>query len=635
MDITKDDSFGIRYANFMSIIKCIELYFSKHKDKNKFSQNTFNIKFSLMANDIIKEDPNQMNLLSEILIFITSISSKKEIYLDRVAELDEMICNVFFVTIEKYIFIDTEAINQSRSIMLDKSVFGLNTSMVSRYDRERNNLIQGIKEYEKQILILKSKVENLEKEKKILENTIKDKDNEIEIIKNSNKNNNNTELIQDQLVQSNMKQTELKSKLEEKELEISKLKEEMELNNKRSKDIISKLNEQLEDIKEKLTEFNNIKANYEKLNKKYKEIKEFGKEKIDNKQPNIEELKKQITSLTKEKEAIKNQLDKISQECIKEKEKTKNIEFEKKKLEFEVADLKNELAAKTNMSFLERKNSNANEQSEIGFAIEGMLDELKENPRISLDDKKSLLIENNEIINKQREENDKLTNDIIALQNKFDKMQREKEKLEIQMQKNDLDKQKISLENDRIKNELKRNEEDNKALNEKIKDITSTKQNEIDKIKLELKDKVDFIEKILEEKKEYIKQYEKLQNEMEKNSSSEIIGEKEKSIPPSRSELIISNSEVLGLKNEIQNLKLSNIQKDEEIRKLTALSKDRQLSDDEINTKLADLDFYKKSYEEQKARVNREHELISDSLYKLAVHFMGLKDDLQKKMKNK
>ena len=635
MDITKDDSFGIRYANFMSIIKCIELYFSKHKDKNKFSQNTFNIKYSLMANDIIKEDPNQMNLLSEILIFITSISSKKEIYLDRVAELDEMICNVFFVTIEKYIFIDTEAINQSRSIMLDKSVFGLNTSMVSRYDRERNNLIQGIKEYEKQILILKSKVENLEKEKKKLENTIKDKDNEIEIIKNSNKNNNNTELIQDQLVQSNMKQTELKSKLEEKELEISKLKEEMELNNKRSKDIISKLNEQLEDIKEKLTEFNNIKANYEKLNKKYKEIKEFGKEKIDNKQPNIEELKKQITSLTKEKEAIKNQLDKISQECIKEKEKTKNIEFEKKKLEFEVADLKNELAAKTNMSFLERKNSNANEQSEIGFAIEGMLDELKENPRISLDDKKSLLIENNEIINKQREENDKLTNDIIALQNKFDKMQREKEKLEIQMQKNDLDKQKISLENDRIKNELKRNEEDNKALNEKIKDITSTKQNEIDKIKLELKDKVDFIEKILEEKKEYIKQYEKLQNEMEKNSSSEIIGEKEKSIPPSRSELIISNSEVLGLKNEIQNLKLSNIQKDEEIRKLTALSKDRQLSDDEINTKLADLDFYKKSYEEQKARVNREHELISDSLYKLAVHFMGLKDDLQKKMKNK
>ena len=59
------------------------------------------------------------------------------------------------------------------------------------------------------------------------------------------------------------------------------------------------------------------------------------------------------------------------------------------------------------------------------------------------------------------------------------------------------------------------------------------------------------------------------------------------------------------------------------------------MSDDEINTKLADLDFYKKSYEEQKARVNKEHELISDSLYKLAVHFMSLKDNLNRKNKNK
>ncbi len=623
----------------MSIIKCIDAYFLKHKEKNKFSQNTFNLKYTLVANDILKEDPNQLNLLSEILIFISSISSKKDIYLDRVAELDEMICNVFFVVIEKYIFIDTEAINQSRSIMLDKSVFGLNTSMISRYDREKNNLIQGLKEQEKQISNLKNQVENLLKEKKKLENIIKNKENEMEVMKLSH---NNTELIQDQLVSSNIIQSELKNKLEEKELEILNLKKEIELKEKRSKDTIFKLNEELDNLKDKLIEFNDIKSNYEKLSKKYRDLKEFGKEKTEMKiQSSIDDLKKNINLLTKEKEALKNQLEKLSQECIKEKEKNKNIEFEKKKLEFEVADLKNELSSKINMSFLERKNSNANEQSEIGFAIEGMLDELKEVPRHSLEEKKSFIDNNNnynnEIINKQIEENNKLTNEIISLQNKYDKIQREKEKLEIQMQKNDLDKQKISLENDRIKNDLKRFEEDNKALNEKIKDITNSKQNEIEKIKLELKDKVDFIEKILEEKKEYIKQYEKLQNEIEKNNieNNNNYDNENKTIPPSRSELIISNSEVLGLKNEIQNLKLSNIQKDEEIRKLTLLSKDRQLTDDEINTKLADLDFYKKSYEEQKARVNREHELISDSLYKLAVHFMGLKDDLQKKMKNK
>jgi len=45
-----------------------------------------------------------------------------------------------------------------------------------------------------------------------------------------------------------------------------------------------------------------------------------------------------------------------------------------------------------------------------------------------------------------------------------------------------------------------------------------------------------------------------------------------------------------------------------------------------------DLEFYKRSYEEQKNRVNREHELISASLYELALQFMSLKNELQKKM---
>ncbi len=45
-----------------------------------------------------------------------------------------------------------------------------------------------------------------------------------------------------------------------------------------------------------------------------------------------------------------------------------------------------------------------------------------------------------------------------------------------------------------------------------------------------------------------------------------------------------------------------------------------------------DLEFYKRSYEEQKNRVNREHELISSSLYELALQFMSLKNELQKKV---
>ena len=45
-----------------------------------------------------------------------------------------------------------------------------------------------------------------------------------------------------------------------------------------------------------------------------------------------------------------------------------------------------------------------------------------------------------------------------------------------------------------------------------------------------------------------------------------------------------------------------------------------------------DLEFYRRSYEEQKNRVNKEHELISTSLYDLALQFMSLKNELQKKI---
>jgi len=51
------------------------------------------------------------------------------------------------------------------------------------------------------------------------------------------------------------------------------------------------------------------------------------------------------------------------------------------------------------------------------------------------------------------------------------------------------------------------------------------------------------------------------------------------------------------------------------------------------NLKMAeDLEFYKRSYEEQNNRVNKEHEIISSSLYDLALQFMTLKNDLHKKM---
>lgn len=66
----------------------------------------------------------------------------------------------------------------------------------------------------------------------------------------------------------------------------------------------------------------------------------------------------------------------------------------------------------------------------------------------------------------------------------------------------------------------------------------------------------------------------------------------------------------------------------------TILQECSEKFNDEIIKKNEDLEFYRKSYEEQKGRVNKEHELISNSLYDLALQFMGLKNELQKKVGN-
>ena len=196
-----------------------------------------------------------------------------------------------------------------------------------------------------------------------------------------------------------------------------------------------------------------------------------------------------------------------------------------------------------------------------------------------------------------------------------------------------------------------------------MEEVVAALPKEIEKsaaeIQQALKSKTELIEKMLTEKKNIIIDYEKLQKEFENYKKTQEAKPKEPEKKTARgsggnkakdnNQIVsttsgsiqhISNSEVLELKNEIQNLKLQHLQKDEQIRKLQEkleemenVTKENTLSEDEINTKLADLDFYKESYEEQKARVNKEHELISESLYKLAVHFMSLKDNLQKKMK--
>lgn len=101
------------------------------------------------------------------------------------------------------------------------------------------------------------------------------------------------------------------------------------------------------------------------------------------------------------------------------------------------------------------------------------------------------------------------------------------------------------------------------------------------------------------------------------------------------------------LKKELENLKTENNKKEESIKQLNNIIKVKEADlknldaalvesgekfNEEISKITDDLEFYKKSYEEQKNRVNHEHQLITSNLYELALQFMGLKNELQKKI---
>jgi hypothetical protein len=106
------------------------------------------------------------------------------------------------------------------------------------------------------------------------------------------------------------------------------------------------------------------------------------------------------------------------------------------------------------------------------------------------------------------------------------------------------------------------------------------------------------------------------------------------------------NTIIESLRSELETLKIAISQKDENsknlIEKIKELEEENrglvfQIQDnlEKYNTEIAqraeDLEFLKRSYDDQKNKVNREHDLISSSLYELALQFMTLKTELHKK----
>ena len=327
---------------------------------------------------------------------------------------------------------------------------------------------------------------------------------------------------------------------------------------------------------------------------------------------NIRVIKAENFHQEKERILMQIKIDSLTKELLKMKENCQTLENDKKILE-------------QNLNELKAFNNNINKNNDINkneIKEEHKVINLNIHPNAS-SSRKIGLVENNlnnnntnkeleianELIKNLKEENEQLhkTMERIIL---------EKQKLEIEVEKSDLNMQKLKLENDKIKEEQKKEEKN-------FNDIILKDKNIIEKLKNDLNSQIIINEKINEEKKIIEKEFEKYkietnnniinQNKDTNNNINNNINDKK-------------NSNENELKNEIQKLKNNLAKKDEQIKELEEINLEYEKDKGE------DINFYKKSYEEQKIRVNEEHKLISESLYKLAIHFMTLKDDLQKRI---
>ena len=269
-----------------------------------------------------------------------------------------------------------------------------------------------------------------------------------------------------------------------------------------------------------------------------------------------------------------------------------DIEYEKLLLQIKVDNLTKELLSmKDNYKNLEKDKK----------ILEENLNELKEKKSNEKNIEEKSLKENiNNELNEIYAVVENLKNENEQLNKTINQLNNEKENLEFQLKNSDSNLQNLINEN------IKRKKEEEIKENFYKENLLNNK-NQIDKLKEDLNNQM----KINEKMKEEIEKYKNEINNNIVNQSEEINN--------------ISNNEN-ELKNEIKKLKNNLNEKEEKIKKLEEKNAEKEKDKGE------DINFYKKSYEEQKIRVNEEHKLISESLYKLAIHFMTLKDDLQKRM---
>ena len=442
INVTPDTDYGIRYGNFVSIVDKVMKYLLKHPKSTTFNSQT-DFKSTLNINDILQKDKNQLILLAEMIIFISSISSNRE-SLDNLENCDNDLIALYLNIKEKY----TKQ-NDDYYSTID------NNNEEGKYDE---STLQQISDLNKEIENKNEKINNLIKLNNELDSKYKEAILQIERAKENEENNSS---LKEDLMNEQAKNSTLTNELNELKYENESLKKKLE---EEKKSLTFKLNytqEKLLSAEDKLENFKSLKSENERLKSKLKEFSLLKDKEIiiNEKEKKIESLNKLIETITKDKENLNAKNGKLIQDVYELKEESRkknntiksleklNEELQKENKRIDNILKENEMkVSKPNLDVSQDLNKNG-----TGFIL-SELNKVSDNQNYEkeINELKQELETYKDCLNTINSEKDKLTNE-------KDKIYFEKEKCLNELQQLKLEKQKNDMENE---NKIKKLQDD-------------------------------------------------------------------------------------------------------------------------------------------------------------------------------
>lgn len=332
INFEKIANFGKQFSNLKSIISSLNSYIINKVGKQKLTLTSDLIEL-IPIKQLIDKNQDTLIFLSELILFLSSISSIKDAFVEKVSSMEEKLVFIYINSVEKFTKIEEEKMSLMKS------------TLPSYFDEEDTNMKQisdnhaiVYNNFENEISSLRDEIEKLKQEKKELEITLNNKNQEYEYLEKNNKQN---MLIQEQLTETSLKNTELITQLNEKMLEIEKLKEENKIEILSLKKINKKLGEENDKLSQQMIDYSSLTSSFNKLKEKYRQMESKGdsitanlmSQEIDKKNSQIDSFVKERKSLLEKIENLTNENYKILQEKQKSEVKIRQYESELKEKE--------------------------------------------------------------------------------------------------------------------------------------------------------------------------------------------------------------------------------------------------------------------------------------------------------------